>query len=165
MFAIRSPIVQLPGFDKRRTLIVNLFLGRFVADEVAAEKDLVDVEQVRPYPKILSLAHRFFAPEEREVLAELPPVDQPLAFFRCWTRKEAFIKALGKGLSQPLNSFVVTMRGGEMPALRSFQNQPQAADQWQLTELWPAPDSVAALMLPRIAAPWHIRRFNWRPID
>jgi 4'-phosphopantetheinyl transferase len=61
----------------------------------------VDVELVRPLRR--AVAQRFFTDVEQEFLAQRPPEE----FFRLWTRKESFTKALGKGLSLPLNSFSV----------------------------------------------------------
>lgn len=62
----------------------------------------IDVEQVRPETDFRSLAARFFHPEEAAAIG-----DRRDAFFRCWTRKEAVVKALGHGLSHPLDGFVV----------------------------------------------------------
>ena len=67
----------------------------------------IDLELVRAGFAGDEIAERFFAPEEVAVLRALPPADQELAFFRCWTRKEAFLKALGGGLSIPLDGFEV----------------------------------------------------------
>ena len=69
----------------------------------------VDVEQVHPMPDLLAIATRFFCREEVEELVRLPPEERTLAFFRCWTRKEAYLKALGEGLHQPLDSFRVSV--------------------------------------------------------
>lgn len=63
----------------------------------------VDVELVRPLRQ--NVAGRFYTPSEQSFLARQPDPDQ--AFFRLWTRKESFIKALGKGLTLPLNRFSV----------------------------------------------------------
>ena len=62
----------------------------------------VDVEQVRPDTDFRALAARFFHPDEARAIG-----DRRDAFFRCWTRKEAVVKALGRGLAHPLDRFVV----------------------------------------------------------
>jgi len=59
----------------------------------------VDLELVRQESSIESIAKRFFTPEEAGHLLSLPASLQPEAFFTCWTRKEAFVKARGEGLS------------------------------------------------------------------
>ncbi len=67
----------------------------------------VDIEQPRPIPDHAELARRTFAPAEAAALEALAPDDRLPGFFRCWTRKEAVVKALGTGLSTPLDRFVV----------------------------------------------------------
>ena len=69
----------------------------------------VDVEQIRPMADALALAGRFFAPEEQEMLSRAPADARDAVFFRVWTCKEAFIKALGEGLSHPLDAFSVAI--------------------------------------------------------
>lgn len=75
----------------------------------------VDIEAIRPLPDCLSLAQRFFASQEYLDLISLNPVDQQVAFYRCWTRKEALLKCVGDGLSLPLDTFRVTA-SPEQPA-------------------------------------------------
>ena len=67
----------------------------------------VDLEQIRPNPSCMEIAQRFFAPAEVAALSRLTGDDLIRAFYRCWTRKEAYLKATGLGLSLPLASFVV----------------------------------------------------------
>ena len=69
----------------------------------------VDVELPRPVPELQAIAERNFAPAEQRSLAALPLAEQLDAFLAVWTRKEAFIKALGGGLSIPLDSFEVSL--------------------------------------------------------
>lgn len=69
----------------------------------------VDLERVQPNIRCLEIARHFFAPEEQEVLENLAGEDRVRAFYRCWTRKEAYVKAIGAGLFLPLDSFVVSV--------------------------------------------------------
>jgi 4'-phosphopantetheinyl transferase len=69
----------------------------------------IDVEQIRPMPDLAAIAHRFFSREEAADLDALPHDQRELAFFLCWTSKEAYIKAVGEGLSAPLDQFRVSV--------------------------------------------------------
>lgn len=69
----------------------------------------VDIEQIRPIPDAVRIARTYFAPDEAAALANLPPGAIEPAFFGLWTRKEAVVKALGTGLSLPLDRFSVTL--------------------------------------------------------
>ena len=73
----------------------------------------VDAETVRPGIEVADLSRRFFAPAEADEILALPSEAQLAAFFTCWTRKEAFVKALGTGLSVPLHRFRVTVRADQ----------------------------------------------------
>ena len=97
----------------------------------------VDVEQVRPLPDLAVLAERNFSPTERGALLALPAARRPPAFFACWTRKEAYVKARGDGL-RLLKSFEVSVDPGE--------EQPALSDpEWSLHSLRPAPNLLAAV--------------------
>ncbi|HEU0053257.1 MAG TPA: 4'-phosphopantetheinyl transferase superfamily protein, partial [Longimicrobium sp.] len=73
----------------------------------------VDIEHLREMPDGLVIAQRFFSAPENEIFARIPDETRDLAFFTCWTRKEAYIKAVGEGLSMPLDRFDVTLVPGE----------------------------------------------------
>lgn len=105
----------------------------------------VDIERVRADVATEEIAERFFAPAEVAALRALPKDLRTTAFFACWTRKEAFIKARGLGLSLPLNQFVVSLAPGQKPALLSAADGPQATARWTLCELHPASGYLAAL--------------------
>jgi 4'-phosphopantetheinyl transferase len=69
----------------------------------------VDVEEVRALPDADEVAMRFFAQRERAAYLSLPASERPQGFFNCWTRKEAFVKAIGEGLSHPLDTLDVSL--------------------------------------------------------
>lgn len=103
----------------------------------------VDVERVRPIPELLSIAKQFFSPREYAALLALPDNSREDAFFNCWTRKEAYLKAGGQGLSEPLDQFDVSIDDkAELLAVRNASEEPR---QWELTALVPAPGYKAAL--------------------
>jgi len=92
----------------------------------------VDIEQLRPRVAEEHIAERFFSPQEVVALRGLPPDEQAPAFFRCWTRKEAYVKAHGEGLAIPLNQFVVTLRPGEPATLLDTGDENEQATHWFL---------------------------------
>ncbi len=108
----------------------------------------VDIEQYRALHEFQSIAHRFFSPDEAAELLELPEADKPEAFFHCWTRKEAYIKAMGGGLSIPLDSFRVTLRPGAPARMVSLEGSEDAARGWTLHDFDPAPGHAGAIAYP-----------------
>ena len=95
----------------------------------------VDVEQIRTNLEYEQIATGFFSQYEQETLQSLPSSIKPAAFFTCWTRKEAYIKAVGKGLSLPLDQFDVTLILGEPAKLLETRGAPDEADRWSLEEI------------------------------
>jgi 4'-phosphopantetheinyl transferase len=105
----------------------------------------VDVEAIRTMPDIEDVAKRFFCAEETEDLLSLPPDQREQGFFLCWTRKEAYIKATGDGLSTPLDAFRVTLHPDAAAGMIHLERDPIAAQAWTLQDLTPAPGYAAAL--------------------
>ena len=95
----------------------------------------VDVEYVKEDFATEGSAERFFSAGEVKTLNALTEDEKPAAFFRCWTRKEAYIKAIGSGLSHPLDTFDVTLAPGEPAALLRVQRDPEAIARWSLFDL------------------------------
>lgn len=106
----------------------------------------IDVEAIHWFPDAEDIAARFFSPRENEAYRALDPLDRPLGFFNCWTRKEAFIKALGDGLNHPLHCFDVSLAPNEPPAILHFENTPGARCGWTIESFSPAPGFVAAVV-------------------
>ena len=105
----------------------------------------VDVEEVRPLPEMADIARQFFCPEEAAELLSLPVQQRQHAFFLCWTRKEAYLKAVGDGIAAGLNNFRVSLRPGEPARFIYFADQVTSTDRWVLHDLRPVPGYVAAL--------------------
>lgn len=103
----------------------------------------VDVEHVERSVDAEALATRFFSPDEAQELLTVTPNQRRRAFFNCWTRKESFIKAIGDGLSRPLDSFSVTLRPGDPATMRRIDGDDAA--EWQLAAFEPAHGYVAAV--------------------
>lgn len=106
----------------------------------------VDVELLRDGSDDALVAERFFAGREVSALRRLPPALQARGFLSCWTRKEAYIKARGEGLSLPLEDFEVTLSPDESPRLLRTAWSPTEAGEWRLHDLSHlCPGAVAAL--------------------
>jgi 4'-phosphopantetheinyl transferase len=110
----------------------------------------VDIEEVRPIREQENIVSRFFSREEREEWMGLDLSQRDEAFFRCWTRKEAYIKALGDGLSMPLDSFRVSLRP-EVPASLTAAAGDPAAGKWSLYSLAPEDGYAGSLAVPERA--------------
>jgi len=104
----------------------------------------IDVELIRHVDEQESIVQRFFSPGECHDWFSLPPEQRDAAFFRCWTRKEAYIKAVGDGLQLPLDSFRVTLLPGEPAALLSASD-PAAIHRWAFHHFEPAEGYAGAL--------------------
>jgi 4'-phosphopantetheinyl transferase len=105
----------------------------------------IDVERVCPIPEAAQIAERFFSAHENAVFRTLDARLKQEAFFTCWTRKEAYVKARGKGLSLPLDQLDVSLIPGEPAMLLNIRGAPREAARWSLCELTPGPGYVAAL--------------------
>lgn len=120
----------------------------------------VDLERIRPDADHELIAERFFSPAERAALKALPAAQRCQAFFVCWTRKEAFVKADGDGLGIPLHAFDVMAPGADRPILVRHEGAPTGAD-WDLLDLDGGAGFAAALAVKgRCAA---VRSFRFAP--
>ena len=120
----------------------------------------VDVEQIRSDMATARIAEEFFSANECRALASLPGSLQYEAFFSCWTRKEAYIKAKGEGLSLPLDQFDVAFLPGEEPRLLETRPDPTEASRWTLRSLEPGAGYQGAIVAQ--GAGWTLRCWDWR---
>jgi 4'-phosphopantetheinyl transferase len=105
----------------------------------------IDIEKVRPLADLMSVAGRFFSEAEARDLASLSGEARSRAFHHCWARKEAYIKALGIGLSLPLESFRVSLLPGEPAGLLEIRGNPGLELEWLITDVAAPEDYAAAL--------------------
>lgn len=118
----------------------------------------IDVERPGRQLEFESIAHRFFSRAENEAFAALPESERRDAFFRCWTRKEAFIKGTGRGLSYGLGRFDVTLAPAE--AARLLRAEDDDPSRWSLCDLPAGSDYAAALAVEGVD--WSLRAWEWR---
>jgi 4'-phosphopantetheinyl transferase len=127
---------------------------------VASDRELgVDVEYLDRRTDGAAIARRFFAPREKQFLEQSPPAERQATFFRCWTRKEAVLKAFGVGLTFPLDRVEVSPATEERPALLSLDERLGPPDRWTLTDLRPADRYVGALAFQE--GPATVRCLAW----
>ena len=113
----------------------------------------VDVEYLRTMPDADQIANRFFSPRENSILQPLPESQRQKAFFNCWTRKEAYLKALGVGISQALDQFEVSLIPIEPAHLVNVEIDCDDASRWTLKAFIPATGYVAAVAVE--GRNWH----------
>jgi len=112
----------------------------------------VDIEACRPIDDAAMLVERFFAPAEREVFRAVPEPDRLACFYTGWTRKEAYVKARGDGLSLPTSAFEVEIAPGSEARLIRFEQEPDEVERWSLVGLAPAEGFLGALAVDRSPA-------------
>lgn len=112
----------------------------------------VDIEYTKRSVDFQAIAKRFFAPGEYEALNHLTSASKIEAFYRCWTRKEAFVKADGAGLSYPLSDFEVAVdpHSQEKSLLKSIKNDKKNAIQWILLDLPDLPMHYCGAIAARV---------------
>ncbi|HCJ09953.1 MAG TPA: hypothetical protein DHW14_02155, partial [Clostridiales bacterium] len=115
----------------------------------------VDVERIRPGIKHELLAVRFFSPREAAALLAMPDRLRLRAFYACWTRKEAFIKARGEGFALSLRRFSVSVDPGRTPVLDDVEGAPGEVLRWTLCDLEPGPGYAGALAVE--GRSWRLR--------
>ncbi|MGH9874027.1 MAG: 4'-phosphopantetheinyl transferase family protein [Pyrinomonadaceae bacterium] len=118
----------------------------------------VDLEFIREDLANEDIAERFFSQAEIDSLRELPAQLRKQAFFDCWTRKEAYIKARGDGLSMPLDEFDVSLRPGEAAALLRNHKKPNEVTRWSMQSLCVPDGYVAALVVSGHS--WELKQFR-----
>ncbi|MBY0274553.1 4'-phosphopantetheinyl transferase superfamily protein [Candidatus Binatia bacterium] len=107
----------------------------------------VDIEWMRRPVDVDAIACRFFAPGERAAVLGASDADRRETFFACWTRKEAYLKARGHGLTYPLDRFEVTLGRAAAPAVAWCCDEPHETSRWSMRELRPAADYLGAIVV------------------
>lgn len=119
----------------------------------------VDIERIRSGMEHEKIARRFFSPNEVAELMAMPPDQKIDGFFNCWTRKEAYIKAQGLGLSLPLDSFDVSLSPNKLATLYATRPNPDETTQWTLVSLKVESGYSGALAVK--GKELNVRLWNW----
>lgn len=141
--------------------------GDMAAIALTQDRDIgIDVEHIRPGFAGEEIAERFFSSADVAAYRSLSPEEREHAFFRIWTRKEAYIKAIGEGLSHPLHTFDVSLERGAESALLATRPDPEEASRWTVTDLslhseYPAALAVQGRIESLKSTPWNDWRLSW----
>jgi len=146
-----KPYLADPALDSRLRFNLTHTGGEALLAVAGHCRVGVDLERVRGNLAYREIARRFFSLREQEELFALPPGDHLEAFFRCWTRKEAYIKGCGTGFTQPADGFAVSLRPDDPPALLEHMTSPGEPLRWRLADLRVPDGYRAALALEGVA--------------
>jgi 4'-phosphopantetheinyl transferase len=150
-----------PGIANNDSLRFNISHSQNMALFAFTKKFAIgiDVEFVNPDIEAKDIATNFFSTNEILNLLALPAEQQTLGFFNCWTRKEAFIKAVGEGLSFPLDKFEVSLEPGKPAKLLATHWEPAAVSKWSIYSMSPRANFVGCLAIEGLVG--HIKCWNW----
>jgi len=151
---------EVAGYGTDHTLQFNLAHSDRIALYAFTEGRPIgiDVEKMRPLEDADGLASRYFSAREYAAWRTVDQEERQIMFFRYWTSKEAYIKAIGAGLSFPLDQFDVSLAPGEPASLLTISGDEEKARRWSLRELHPAEEYAAAVSAP---GPWRLNRWRW----
>jgi 4'-phosphopantetheinyl transferase len=142
-----KPELALPAGHPGAGLRFNLSHsanGALIA--VARERTVgADLEHLRPLDDAEALVERFFHPAERRAFAGVAPAERLACFYAGWTRKEAYVKARGDGLSLPTTEFEVVLAPGQPARLVRFEREPAEVGRWSFAAFEPARGFLGAV--------------------
>lgn len=122
----------------------------------------VDIEEIRNSSDLMEVAKGQFSEREFVALQGMSEAEKTDAFFRCWTRKEAYLKARGEGLGYPLKNFSMSIGRAEPPAVEWAADEPAAAERWAVMDLAEIPGYAGAVVCEGRATRFISRRWTAR---
>lgn len=123
----------------------------------------VDLEYTRNTPDAVKIARRFFSQEESKLIEEASDEERAIKFCQLWTAKEAYLKAVGTGLSGSLSSVKISLERDREPKLLAIEQDPSSAANWSLYPCFPTPDFLAAVAIAAPIARHQINYWHWHP--
>ncbi|MEJ2653676.1 MAG: 4'-phosphopantetheinyl transferase superfamily protein [Gammaproteobacteria bacterium] len=155
---------RLAGLYQRTRFNVShtedIMLAAFVLDREIG----IDIESINHDIDCMALGRRCFSTLENQTLQSLPEHEHVDAFFRIWSRKEAYIKARGEGMSHPLQAFSVSV-DKHAPRLLEHLDDDRETDRWTIIDLEVAKNYRAALVVERPPGQLHYFRLDIPPFD
>ena len=107
----------------------------------------IDVESIRDTVDVVQIANRFFSASEIQSLDCIPEKQRPEKFFQYWTRKEAFLKATGEGVSFPMEQCNVSLVNGNFLSPIELYGENSENSRWYVRDLFPGDGYVAAIAI------------------
>lgn len=156
-----KPNLDLSQIGVAQPLHFNLsHSGDLALIGVASSRKIgVDIEEMKTNLDYTQLAKRFFTPSEQAALFRLPSELQIHTFYAIWTRKEAYLKATGTGLSMPLDGFEVNLDSEQKVVPVNRSQRSSSNEMWTLLELIPGPGYTAALAVA--GQDWDLSCWQW----
>ena len=149
-------LIEMCGSEELRFNVAHS--GRRVIYAVTCDREIgVDIEHIRPMTSAEDIIERYCSKREKLDFSYVPKSLKPVAFFNCWTRKEAYIKAQGEGLSRPLDDFSVSLAPGDPAAFLSIRE----ATSWSLSEVEADDGYVAAVVVEGSELPISKHAWSW----
>ncbi len=152
-----KPLLEKSPYQMEFNLSHSRGLGIFVF--AIGKRIGIDVEYIRPLSDYEQIAKFFLTSNEMEALCQLPEEIRLQGFYKAWTRKEAFVKALGVGIGNALHKFEVSVSPFEEPTINEIHQGIKDVSHWKLLDLEPAPSYVAALAVE--ASEFSLRLFDY----
>jgi len=152
-----------PMFGSRLKFNLSHSAGLALVAITADSSVGIDLEYIRAQSDLADIARRFFSPEEADCLMAVPSHLRTEAFFSCWTKKEAYLKACGEGLAIPSDSFSIPLTNDAVETPVDFYIAPNdigPAKRWSMYTLEPAPGYVGALVVAGTG--WRLRQRPWQ---
>jgi len=125
----------------------------------------IDLEKIMPVENLLDIAQQFFSADEARCLQSVPTINRLESFYKCWTRKESVIKAIGKGLSFPLDRFTVTVAPNEPARIVDLQLDSLIPVHWNLYSIDTIPGYQAAVTLIGPDSNFNFKQFTYYSLD
>lgn len=119
----------------------------------------IDIERIRNFPEMEQIVEQFFSTKERALFATLPSSEKKEKFFNWWTRKEALMKAMGKGLTYPLNSFdLLPADGKSIESIKTWRYDNEQTS-WSIWDIRAAEDFAGAVVVKE--GNWNVQYWQW----
>ncbi|MEN6375768.1 MAG: 4'-phosphopantetheinyl transferase superfamily protein [Smithella sp.] len=119
----------------------------------------IDLERIRHFPEMEEIVEQFFSEKERAVFGALPVCEKKEKFFQWWTRKEALMKAMGKGLSYPLGRIDFLPTNGKLFESFKMSKSEKEQTKWLLWDLIPAEEFAGAVVMEE--GKWNVQYWQW----